>query len=320
MECSQRNGRIDGYRLVYYPTMDSSNNESILINGSNTNTYVIIGLQPRINYTLTLWAVSENYFLFRIESSNKTVLTLMPQGNKLFNANIFRILIIILFTAVGFLFHGKVYGNNSIVSLMEVGERGDALLCITSEADCCKNDRIPRPMREWYFPNGSSVKKCLDGHSFYRDRDPSIVRLNQRYNATSPNGIFHCIIPSSIRENMIMTNAIHIGIYDIGLGNLYLFATMILLINLLSAGIPEITSFHFSRSSTSLNCTSRGGPVTTVTWKINNQNIRIDGNQYRQTQIIVNSENAEYKNILYSNDASNLSWSIHLHSPECSRI
>ena len=200
-----------------------------------------------------------------------------------------------------------MYGNNSIVSLSEIGEGRDALLCITSEADCCRyTNNIPLSMREWYFPNGSSVKKGLDGHSFYRDRDPSIVRLNRRHNVTSPNGIFQCIIPSSIRENMIMTTTIHIGIYDIEQGNLYLFATMILLINLLSGGIPEITSFHFSRSSTSLNCTSRGGPVTTVTWKINNQNIRIDGNQYRQTQIIVNSVNAEYKNILYSNDASNL--------------
>ena len=189
---------------------------------------------------------------------------------------------------------------------MEVGEGRDSLLCITSEADCCKNDRIPRPMREWYFPNGSSVKRYVDGHSFYRDRDPSVVRLNRRHNSTSPNGIFQCIIPSSINENIIMTTTIHIGIYDIGQGNFYLFATMIVLINLLSAGIPEITSFYFSRSSTSLNCTSRGGPVTTVTWKINNQNIRIDGNQYQQTQIIVNSENAEYKNILYSNDAGNL--------------
>ena len=46
--------------------------------------------------------------------------------------------------------------------------------------------------------------------------------------------------------------------------------------------------------------------MTTVTWKINNQRLEIDGNRYQQTQVIVDSETAEYANILYSNDLSNL--------------
>ena len=32
----------------------------------------------------------------------------------------------------------------------------------------------------------------------------------------------------------------------------------------------------------------------------------IDGNRYQQTQVIVDKINAEYKNILYSNDTSSL--------------
>ena len=56
----------------------------------------------------------------------------------------------------------------------------------------------------------------------------------------------------------------------------------------------------------SLNCISTGGPVTTVIWRKNNQQLSIDGVDYQQTQIIVNSENAEYRNILYSNNAGNL--------------
>lgn len=120
-----------------------------------------------------------------------------------------------------------MYGNNSIVSLTEIGEGSKALLCITSETGCCRdadnsNLFIARSMREWFFPNRSSVRKGFDGHSFYRDRDPSIVRLNRRYNATSPNGIFWCTIPISIiQSNIIMTNTIHIGIYDIGQGNMF---------------------------------------------------------------------------------------------------
>lgn len=79
MECSQRNGRIDGYRLSYYPTMNSSDDEAILIDGSNTNTYTIVGLQPRVNYTLTLRAIGGNYSLFGKEE-RRTVKISEPKG------------------------------------------------------------------------------------------------------------------------------------------------------------------------------------------------------------------------------------------------
>ena len=79
VECSQRNGEIDGYRLIYYPTINTGDNESILIDGSNTNTYTVVGLQPRIYYTLVLGAVGGNYTLFGPENS-RMVLTSVPQG------------------------------------------------------------------------------------------------------------------------------------------------------------------------------------------------------------------------------------------------
>ena len=80
MECSQRNGEIDGYRLIYYPnTMNTGDNESILIDGSNTNTFKIVGLQPRVNYTLNLGAVGRNHTFFDEESS-KMVQTSVPTG------------------------------------------------------------------------------------------------------------------------------------------------------------------------------------------------------------------------------------------------
>ena len=79
MECSQRNGEIDGYRLIYYPTMNSGDNESFLIDGSNTNTYTVVGLQPRVDYTLKLGAVGGNYTLFGPENS-RMVQTSVPPG------------------------------------------------------------------------------------------------------------------------------------------------------------------------------------------------------------------------------------------------
>ena len=80
MECSQRNGKVDGYRLIYYPsTMNTGDNESVLIDGSNTNTFKIVGLQPRVYYTLVLGAVGRNYTFFDEESS-KMVQTSVPPG------------------------------------------------------------------------------------------------------------------------------------------------------------------------------------------------------------------------------------------------
>lgn len=127
-----------------------------------------------------------------------------------FNINFYTI-----YTAIAFLFHGKVYGNNSIVTLTKIGEGRNALLCITTKTDCCRGKNPP--IREWYFPNESLVRIMMEGDSFYRNRDISIVRLNRRNNATSPTGIFQCEIPSSSGLNTI----IHIGIYHTGKGNLY---------------------------------------------------------------------------------------------------
>ena len=80
MECSQRNGRINGYILVYYHTMtESSDVETIPIDGSNTNTYTIVGLQPRVKYTFKLAAFGGNYSNFG-PNSMITATTSVPQG------------------------------------------------------------------------------------------------------------------------------------------------------------------------------------------------------------------------------------------------
>ena len=59
--------------------MNSGDNESILIDGSNTNTFTIVGLQPRAEYTLTLGAVGGNHTLFGVSNST-SISTSIPQG------------------------------------------------------------------------------------------------------------------------------------------------------------------------------------------------------------------------------------------------
>ena len=118
------------------------------------------------------------------------------------------------------------------MSLGDIGEGRRALLCFTSETGCCRYASVPRFMRDWYFPNGSAVGINGDGYKFYRNRGPSIVRLNRRYNATSQNGIFSCIIPSFITQsNQIIISTIHIGIYDIGQGNRHVYNLLLIIID-----------------------------------------------------------------------------------------
>ena len=202
---------------------------------------------------------------------------------------------------VGFLLNGIVYGTNSIVSLTEIGEGRNALLCITNKTDCCGGTE-PKTTRQWYFPNGTQVKINGIGDSIYRDRGLSIVRLNRRHNTTSPTGVFRCIIPTSTG----LIN-IRIGIYHDGQGILFtLYFSIHHHHHCTTVGVPSITSFTFSRSSMSLNCMSAGGPVTAVTWRLNNQPLTIGDTRYQQIQMIVDAESAIYRNTLQSDDNRNL--------------
>ena len=90
---------------------------------------------------------------------------------------------------------GAVIVNNSYVDVADIGKYDDtgedaALLCNTNKSDCCNIIRTG----EWYFPSGARVG--IEGESslhdrFYRNRGPSIVRLN-RHGSPSQRGSFRC--------------------------------------------------------------------------------------------------------------------------------
>ena len=114
-----------------------------------------------------------------------------------------------LYVAVGFLFRGHLYDNNSIVTLTDIGEDDNALLCITNRYNCCRGAHLKLIQRDWYYPNGSNVRIKNNGDDFYRNRGPSVVRLNRRNNVTSPSGIYRCEIPGDGSDTVL-----HIGIYN----------------------------------------------------------------------------------------------------------
>ena len=103
--------------------------------------------------------------------------------------------------------------NNSVVMITDIGDANNQLVCTTERSPCCV-----RPYRfgEWYFPNGSAVSIGAYGYSFYRrrrDTDRSVlggVLLHRRFDAVSPTGIYHCIVPGA--DGLDQT--LYVGLYS----------------------------------------------------------------------------------------------------------
>ena len=65
----------------------------------------------------------------------------------------------------------------------------------------------------------------------------------------------------------------------------------------LHAGAPNVTELAFDRESRTLNCTSTGGPATTVTWTKDGAVIT-PSTTHQQTQMIVDAVEGSYQNTL----------------------
>ena len=112
---------------------------------------------------------------------------------------------------VRFSLNGTTYQNNSIVTLEEIGEHDDPLLCITNLTTCCrrKNGFISG---NWFFPNGTRVPSLSPSEDFYRTREQMVVLLHRRRDGE--DGIYRCVIPDS--KNV--TQSIYIGVYTASSG------------------------------------------------------------------------------------------------------
>ena len=61
-----------------------------------------------------------------------------------------------------------VYMNNSAVSLSEVGEGENALLCKTNKEECCETR--PNQFGEFYYPSDIEVPIAREQQGFYHNR------------------------------------------------------------------------------------------------------------------------------------------------------
>ena len=113
------------------------------------------------------------------------------------------------------------------MALEDIGEDGDALLCMTDNTACCARAQVPavRILGDWFYPNGTTVPNSLIGigydplyrsysiiWEFYRNRGPSVVRLHRRRGGVP--GIYHCVIPDTAG----VSQTIYIGVYTANAG------------------------------------------------------------------------------------------------------
>ena len=90
------------------------------------------------------------------------------------------------------------------MTLEDIGEGDDALLCMTDLTACCHNESA---LGNWFFPNGTGVPDNGVQWNFFRSRDQSVVHLNRR--RAGVTGIYRCKIPDAAN----VTQTITIGVY-----------------------------------------------------------------------------------------------------------
>ena len=107
-----------------------------------------------------------------------------------------------------FFLNGKLYPNNSLVNLEDIGEGNKALLCLTNNISCCENTSTVG----WYGPGEmptSIVAEMNNTTGLYTSRGPSVIRLNKINGATDSSGVFNCRIPDADGNDQ----TIYIGVY-----------------------------------------------------------------------------------------------------------
>ena len=117
---------------------------------------------------------------------------------------------------VSFWLRSTNYQNNSLVSLEDIGEGADALLCVTDKTACCRppyTDPIERSaLGNWFFPNGTRVPSSGVQWDIHRTRGQMRVFLHRRRGGVT--GIYSCVVPDA----MNVTQTIYIEVYSASTG------------------------------------------------------------------------------------------------------
>ena len=105
------------------------------------------------------------------------------------------------------------------MTLEDIGEGNDALLCGTNQTACCRPPYIGEngsAVGNWFFPNGTRVPGSTGQLDLYRTRGQMVVRLRRRRGGEE--GTYRCEIPDA----MNVTQSIYIGVYSASTGEWYM--------------------------------------------------------------------------------------------------
>ena len=217
VDCQQRNGDTDGYRVVYYPTSNPFDRNAMTVSGvSDANRiFTVTGLPPRTNYIFQVQAF--NVVLdVRGEAAHVTVNTSTPQGKSGLIPKVRTVCSYLYFdnfTDFGFLLNGRLYPNNSVVTLSDISDSfffglSVTLFCLTLNTECCSASETLNggTIGEWYLPDGALLSTA--GTTFTRGHVASAVSLN-RHSGTSLTGVFRCDVP----DGSGTSQSVYVGIY-----------------------------------------------------------------------------------------------------------
>ena len=93
---------------------------------------------------------------------------------------------------------GEIVSADGQLDIQNIGEREDALLCVTPFKDCCK---VKKRGEFYNIRDGAAltVPKRGENKSLYRNRGPSVVRLNRRKSGEDVvgdiAGLYRCCMP-----------------------------------------------------------------------------------------------------------------------------
>ena len=117
---------------------------------------------------------------------------------------------------VRFSLRGTTYQNNSLVTLEDIGEGYNALLCVTDQPACCRppySDSFRlSAFGNWFFPNGTRVPSSANQWDMHRTRGHMVLPLQRRRGGAK--GIYHCVI----LDAMNVSQTVYIGVYTANTG------------------------------------------------------------------------------------------------------
>ena len=103
------------------------------------------------------------------------------------------------------------------MTLDNIGEGGDALLCLIEQPEYLYTGAIDDDRGNWYFPNGTQINSSGDSLDLNRTRGQIVVRLNRRQ--VRVPGIYRCEIPNELN----VTQNIYIGVYNASTGEWHMY-------------------------------------------------------------------------------------------------